>query len=129
MFQFAHRPLYQNQTLDQVADRSAVVQPLINAEQTFDIGVSVWVKRTDSQSEQFWTENGGRHLWSTISKATGAEYHWNGTNQRWYHFANNYESSTAFQRPVFSDIVARGVRLEDKDAFFDVNFSFPTEIL
>ncbi|KAJ7619364.1 hypothetical protein FB45DRAFT_1007031 [Roridomyces roridus] len=38
----SHAHIYQNQTLDEVANRSNVVRPLIDEKQTFDIAVSVW---------------------------------------------------------------------------------------
>ncbi|KAJ7580148.1 hypothetical protein C8J56DRAFT_962341 [Mycena floridula] len=49
---FAHTSLYQNQTLDQVQDRSLVVQPLIGSDTTFDIAVSVWQRRSNAE---YWT--------------------------------------------------------------------------
>ncbi|KAF5364904.1 hypothetical protein D9758_008143 [Tetrapyrgos nigripes] len=51
-----HEYLYQNQTLSEVANRSLVVQPLINKEQTFDVAVSVWVRRTIDEEFQ-WRES------------------------------------------------------------------------
>ncbi|KAJ6573044.1 hypothetical protein DFH09DRAFT_1152238 [Mycena vulgaris] len=39
---FAHRGMYQNQTIDQVRNWSMVVQPLVGDDQTFDIAATVW---------------------------------------------------------------------------------------
>ncbi|KAJ7580159.1 hypothetical protein C8J56DRAFT_276505 [Mycena floridula] len=44
--------LYQNQTLDQVQNRSLVIQPLIGSDQTFDIAVSVWQRRIGEELDQ-----------------------------------------------------------------------------
>ncbi|KAF7344379.1 hypothetical protein MSAN_01919000 [Mycena sanguinolenta] len=42
MTQFSHSRVFQNQTLNEVKDRAAVVRPLVDGKQTFDIAVSVW---------------------------------------------------------------------------------------
>ncbi|KAJ6573041.1 hypothetical protein DFH09DRAFT_1152229 [Mycena vulgaris] len=39
---FAHRGMYQNQTIDQVRNWSMVLQPLVGDDQTFDIAATVW---------------------------------------------------------------------------------------
>ncbi|KAJ6554098.1 hypothetical protein B0H10DRAFT_1809779 [Mycena sp. CBHHK59/15] len=40
--QFSHSRVFQNQTLEDVKNRAAVVRPLIDASQLFDIAVSIW---------------------------------------------------------------------------------------
>ncbi|KAJ7619341.1 hypothetical protein FB45DRAFT_1095422 [Roridomyces roridus] len=45
-----HSRIYQNQTLDEVANRSNVVRPLIDDKQTFDIAVSVWYSENNGSS-------------------------------------------------------------------------------
>lgn len=39
---FSHSRIYQNQTLEEVKNRAAVVRPLIDEKQLFDIAVSIW---------------------------------------------------------------------------------------
>ncbi|KAF7290584.1 hypothetical protein MIND_01298500 [Mycena indigotica] len=39
---FSHSQVYQNQTLSEVKTRGAVLQPLIDRDQVFDIAVSIW---------------------------------------------------------------------------------------
>ncbi|KAF7344378.1 hypothetical protein MSAN_01918800 [Mycena sanguinolenta] len=47
MTQFSHSRVFQNQTLDEVEDRAAVVRPLVDGKQSFDIAVSVWAPSAD----------------------------------------------------------------------------------
>ncbi|KAJ7119607.1 hypothetical protein C8R44DRAFT_982298 [Mycena epipterygia] len=45
--QFSHSRVFQNQTLEEVKNRAAVVRPLIDGSQTFDIAVSIWTLPTE----------------------------------------------------------------------------------
>jgi hypothetical protein len=40
--QFSHSRVFQNQTLEEVKNRTTVVRPLVDEKQSFDIAVSVW---------------------------------------------------------------------------------------
>jgi hypothetical protein len=40
--QFSHSHVFQNQTLEEVKNRTTVVRPLVDEKQSFDIAVSVW---------------------------------------------------------------------------------------
>ncbi|KAF8205408.1 hypothetical protein K438DRAFT_1932226 [Mycena galopus ATCC 62051] len=42
MTQFSHSRIFQNQTLDEVENRTAVVRPLVDEKQLFDIAVTIW---------------------------------------------------------------------------------------
>ncbi|KAJ7249694.1 hypothetical protein C8J57DRAFT_1521716 [Mycena rebaudengoi] len=44
-----HQALYQNETWDQVTNRSAVVRPLISGDEKFDIIATVWLRGNSSQ--------------------------------------------------------------------------------
>ncbi|KAJ7599884.1 hypothetical protein C8J56DRAFT_1037490 [Mycena floridula] len=48
---FPFRPLYQNQTMNEVKNRSMVVQPLVGDDQTFDIAVTVWTLKEEPEAE------------------------------------------------------------------------------
>ncbi|KAE9398375.1 hypothetical protein BT96DRAFT_37043 [Gymnopus androsaceus JB14] len=48
-----NRTLYQNQTLDEVTDRSKVVQPLLGENQLFDIGVTIWARATVEEETEW----------------------------------------------------------------------------
>ncbi|KAF5364910.1 hypothetical protein D9758_008145 [Tetrapyrgos nigripes] len=93
---YPHESLYQNQTLSEVSNRSLVIQPLINKEQTFDVAVSVWVRRTIDE-----------------------ELEWKESQRDLFDFE--------FYRPLFSDVVFRGLRLSDKGKYASINFTLPTE--
>ena len=45
-----HKSLYHNTTSK---DSSSVVQPLIDARQTFDIAVTVWIRGTEKEEEEY----------------------------------------------------------------------------
>ncbi|KAF5381244.1 hypothetical protein D9757_007865 [Collybiopsis confluens] len=49
-----YQALRQNQTLEMIKDRSTVVQPLMAAGQSFDVGVIIWARATDEE-EVDWT--------------------------------------------------------------------------
>jgi hypothetical protein len=40
--QFSHSRVFQNQTLEEVGNRTSVVRPLVDEKQSFDIAVSIW---------------------------------------------------------------------------------------
>jgi hypothetical protein len=47
-----HRALYQNESLQEVSNRTSVVQLLINRDQTFDIVATVWLRSTRSRGHE-----------------------------------------------------------------------------
>ncbi|KAJ7749066.1 hypothetical protein DFH07DRAFT_746916 [Mycena maculata] len=51
--QFSHTRVYQNQTLEEVKNHAAVVRPLIDESQSFDIAVSIWtLSAEDGQTRE-----------------------------------------------------------------------------
>ncbi|KAF5364954.1 hypothetical protein D9758_008110 [Tetrapyrgos nigripes] len=96
--------LYQNQTLSEVSNRSLVVQPLISKDQTFDIAVSVWIRATAAE-EMEWRAGQGELYTPLVFE----------------------DDRKLLFRPLYSDIVFRGLRLSDKNKYASVNFTFPTE--
>ncbi|KAJ7119609.1 hypothetical protein C8R44DRAFT_788507 [Mycena epipterygia] len=50
--QFSHSRVFQNQTLEEVKNRAAVVRPLIDGSQTFDIAVSIWTLPTEENGAE-----------------------------------------------------------------------------
>ncbi|KAJ7593637.1 hypothetical protein C8J56DRAFT_819786 [Mycena floridula] len=93
---FPHIALYQNQTLDMVQNRSSVVQPLIDYDQTFDIAVSIWQKRHGENIEQ------KIYL-----------------NEDWWY---TYDRLDETEQVIYSDIVFRGLRLKDKGVQAEIKF-------
>lgn len=49
---FSHSQVYQNQTLAEVKNRTAVVRPLIDENQLFDIAVSIWTLSVDQREDE-----------------------------------------------------------------------------
>ncbi|KAJ7505989.1 hypothetical protein B0H11DRAFT_326911 [Mycena galericulata] len=106
LYDFPPRDLFVKETdIRQVANRSDVVQPLIGLDDTFDIAVTVWQRATDDeQLEQF------RKV-----KSGSAQPHW---DDMW----------SIIEKPRFSDIVFRGLRLSDTDIHTNITFQIPTRI-
>lgn len=104
-FTTPHQALFQNASLEEVANHALVVQPLVGREQTFDIAVTVWL-------------------------GTGKPKPYSGT-RRWKSPA--VEADEALNatplHALYSDIVFRGLRLTDKNVFSTVNFTVPTAML
>ncbi|KAJ7119545.1 hypothetical protein C8R44DRAFT_921775 [Mycena epipterygia] len=50
--QFSHSRVFQNQTLEEVKNRAAVVRPLIDGSQSFDIAVSIWTLPTEENDTE-----------------------------------------------------------------------------
>ncbi|KAJ6558139.1 hypothetical protein B0H19DRAFT_1150066 [Mycena capillaripes] len=48
---FSHSRVFQNQTLAQVKDRAAVVRPLIDENQSFDIALSIWTLPVEDRDD------------------------------------------------------------------------------
>jgi hypothetical protein len=88
-------PIFQNQTLEEVKDRSTVVRPLIDENQRFDIAVSIWSLSGEEPGERM-------------------ELPW---------------LREAAQKPLYSAIVFRGLRLSDKHKQAVVTYQLPLTAL
>ncbi|KAK0462883.1 uncharacterized protein EV420DRAFT_1142985 [Desarmillaria tabescens] len=128
-----HRALYRNGSLEE----QAVVRPLIDDNQQFDIAVSVWL-RASKEEEDEW-----RRLSSTIDDE---DYSDNMTFRFPLDMGNkvkgivyrvvdkydpNYEiylkgDKKLLYTPLYSDIAFRGVSFKDKNVLADVKFQIPT---
>ncbi|PBK87240.1 hypothetical protein ARMGADRAFT_1016752 [Armillaria gallica] len=134
-----HRALYRNGSLEE----QAVVQPLIDSEQRFDIAISVWL-RAPKEEEEKW-----RRLSPTVDDAE--EYPEDGTFRFPIDIDNKVKGlGTKFEvhqvveksdpnydiylkgdkkllyTPLYSDIAFHGVNLKEKNVFADVHFQIPT---
>ncbi|KAF9029395.1 hypothetical protein BDP27DRAFT_1349663 [Rhodocollybia butyracea] len=120
---------YQNQTIDQVTDRSLVVQPLIGENQAFDIGVTIWA-RASPEEERAWLRDAGKNVSETQTRRTSSlidgpvDIGGFGSKQRW--IQNDYEYTSMFKvrgfntttpdalfKIIYSDIAFSHVRLSD----------------
>ncbi|KAH0580386.1 hypothetical protein H2248_001887 [Termitomyces sp. 'cryptogamus'] len=77
---------------------SEIARPLIGSEQTFDLAVTVWLRAEEYEDDIDDEEMSEHPRFSPISPAI----------------------------PLYSDIIFRGLRLRDKNAFATVNFTVPT---
>ena len=121
---FSHRYLYQNQTLDAVTNRSLVVQPLIDNDQTFDLVVTIWRWLSPKEMSDQRASNRKAAASATPANTTS--------------LANTTSAAVApmlepvlmeHEKAVFSNTVFKGLRLRDAHVFQDVNFSIPTKLL
>jgi hypothetical protein len=97
-----HRALYQNLSLHEVSNRTSVVQPLINHEQTFDIAATVWVRSAGSREHEIIPRGEGEGKSASVD---------------------------LMETPLYSDIIFRGLHLRRKAALATINFTLPTDIL
>ena len=119
-----HQFMYQNQTLGEVSNRSRVVRPLIDDEQTFDLAVTVRIKRSDAERQSYELQHSP--LVDTIRAKTKADVI---SDSRWAGFLQEQEKWVMTEKPVFSDVVFHGLKISDKNIFADVNFTIPTAVL
>lgn len=100
-FFIPHQHWYHDKPLEEVTQRSSVVQPLLTRLQSFDVAVTVWLRKE------------GRHH-AKASKILEKE---------------DQDEAQLVEIPLYSDIVFRGLHLTDKNLYTSVNFTVPTAIL
>ncbi|KAF9069793.1 hypothetical protein BDP27DRAFT_1447502 [Rhodocollybia butyracea] len=135
-----NRKLYQNQTLDQVTDRSLVVQPLIGEDQYFDIGVTIWA-RASVEEEREWLKNMGKNVSEIGGRRDSAlmdgpvQLNSFGAKSIWSEllYTNSSElqpftttTVDALFKIIHSDVAFRQVRLSDASST-TINFSISAE--
>ena len=128
---FSHRYLYQNQTLDAVTNRSLVVQPLIDDDQTFDLVVTIWHQPPPEEMHAKFAASLAKSNRKTAEAASVSLANTTTTAVIREVTISDEESFSidSFAIPVFSDTVFKRLRLRDQHVFAEVNFSIPTEIL
>ncbi|KAJ6477973.1 hypothetical protein DFH09DRAFT_1215840 [Mycena vulgaris] len=114
---FPPRELFVGETdIAHVTNRSDVVQPLVGANDTFDIAVTVWQLATmDERSTRDRLLDKKVDLVSALLGGDAAYASW-------------YEAVSVYEKTIFSDIVFRGVRLSDTNLHANVTFQIPTDI-
>jgi len=130
--------MYQNQSLSKVSNRSSVVQPLIAKEQTFDIAITVWIRATRTEEEE-WRVNQGEHI-DCHSDSEERLQHLQrlknvGLIDQKIAISSNFDQNELhghkhdLYHPLYSDIVFHGLRLSEKGTTTSINFTVPTEKL
>lgn len=124
---FPHKSLYHTGPSYNPED---VIRPLISDEQRFDIAVSVWVRAPEDEEAEFkrlrpespiqeeaptstQIDMGGRlgKVWMAVSLDEGNKM---------------LSDEDILEKPLFSDVVFRSLRLSDKHASARVDFRLPT---
>ncbi|KAJ7028319.1 hypothetical protein C8F04DRAFT_1119685 [Mycena alexandri] len=126
-YQFPNRKFFVNETdIGLVSNRSDVVQPLIGANDTFDIAVTVWQVATRHEQQEEYRRRRemarARNISEEVPDMTSAADKLRVSYDRWYNMV------TALEKTIFSDIVFRGLRLSDPDTYANVSFQIPTQI-
>ncbi|KAK0213742.1 hypothetical protein IW262DRAFT_328265 [Armillaria fumosa] len=132
-----HKALYYNGSLEE----QAVVRPLIDGEQQFDIAISVWL-RAPKEEEEEWrklspmvddTEEYPEDPTFRIPLDIGDKF--KGTKFQFHQVIDksdpNYDTylkgdKKLLYTPLYSDVAFHGVNLKDKSVFADVHFQIPT---
>ncbi|KAK7062696.1 hypothetical protein VNI00_000184 [Paramarasmius palmivorus] len=126
---FAHTSVYQNQTWEEVlasGNRDAVVRPLINENQTFDVAITVWMRRTGEEIEQRERQREMNPLTDVLKDLSPSISVSESLENRYY--LMGYEEDDIYEKPIFSDVVFHGLTLKDKDIKTKVELQIPTEI-
>ncbi|KAJ7150681.1 hypothetical protein C8R46DRAFT_496858 [Mycena filopes] len=119
---FPHSSFFVAETdITLVANRSAVVQPLIGANDTFDIAVTVWQLATAREEEE-------ERRRQALVQPEYLGYKASEEDAFRVVQAAMYNHVAALEKSVFSDIVFRGLRLSDAAVYANVSFQIPTEI-
>lgn len=131
---FPHKALYQNSTLLE-SQPSSVVRPLIDAQQTFDVAVSVWVRATEGEEEEHKRkekdpvmEGQQEKKGKGDSNAAAALIDTGNGDLRWTSISDEelMRDDNRLETPLFSDIAFRGLRLSDKGISTAITFRLPT---
>uniref|UniRef100_A0A0W0FRZ8 Uncharacterized protein n=1 Tax=Moniliophthora roreri TaxID=221103 RepID=A0A0W0FRZ8_MONRR len=127
--QFAHTSVYQNQTWEEVVaseSRDAVVRPLIHDTQTFDVVITVWLRRTHEEVEERRIQKDKSPLTDVLNGHPADMPALDFQENRYYLMA--YEDDDIYEKPIFSDVVFRGLTLKDKDVGAKVPLQIPTQV-
>ncbi|KAK0497989.1 hypothetical protein EDD18DRAFT_127704 [Armillaria luteobubalina] len=129
-----HGPLYHNGSLEE----QAVVQPLIDGEQQFNIAVSVWLRAPKEEEEEWrklsstvdddtegYPEDATLRIPISIGDNSKIEVH-----QVVDKSDPNYDiylkgDKKLLYTPLYSDVAFHEVNLKDKSVFADVHFQIP----
>ncbi|KAF5367618.1 hypothetical protein D9757_010659 [Collybiopsis confluens] len=120
-----YQAISQNQTLDMVEDRSTVVQPLLNEDHMFDIGVIIWAESTSAEEED------DQQLRTEMNNGVWVSAFTTPFRRRWF---SSFSTTRFFSKgwvmihdddvfvPLYSDVPFRRLLLSDV-ASATVNFT------
>jgi hypothetical protein len=111
-FRFPHEDAYFKGSVE-TANPSAFLRPLIDHEQLFDIGVTVWL-RAPQNVEKLSQENSDSVEETSDDKALSTK---------------EPEEEEPSEVPLYADIPLRGLRITEKGVHTNISFRVPTAIL
>ncbi|KAK7026808.1 hypothetical protein VNI00_015466 [Paramarasmius palmivorus] len=109
---FAHTSVYQNETWEEVVAngrQNIVVRPLVDEGQTFDIVITVWVRRTEEEQDSRLPAGAGDTQHQSDSEAV---------KNQW----NSHEQA------IYSGVAFRKVQLKDKNVAAEIPLQIPTRV-
>ncbi|KAK7046049.1 hypothetical protein VNI00_007044 [Paramarasmius palmivorus] len=109
---FAHTSVYQNGTWEEVVahgKQNIVVRPLVDEEQTFDIAITVWVRRTEEEQDSRLPA-----VTEDIQRQSDSEAEENERDLR--------------EQAIYSGIAFRKVQLKDKNVATEIPLQIPTRV-
>ncbi|KAJ7709472.1 hypothetical protein B0H17DRAFT_1028090 [Mycena rosella] len=111
-------------------DAGNVIRPLISDEQTFDIAVSVWLRAPEDEEAEYKRLRGPVSTEEAAAVASlidlGGKLGKMWMDTRLDEGNTLYSDEDVLEKPLFSDIVFRGLRLSDRHASAKVDFRLPT---
>ncbi|KAJ7685531.1 hypothetical protein DFH06DRAFT_1313824 [Mycena polygramma] len=124
---FPHKSLYHTEQSHRMGD---VIRPLITEEDRFDIAVSVWLRAPEEEEAASRRLNAATKA-EEDAPASSQQLELDGLGKIWVALKaaegnNRFRDEYVLEKPLFSEVVFRGVRLSDKHSSANVNFRLPT---
>ncbi|KAJ7199300.1 hypothetical protein C8J57DRAFT_1633991 [Mycena rebaudengoi] len=144
-----HLALYQNETWDQVTNRSAVVRPLISGSDRFDIIATVWLRGNASQQAAYHRDRYPDTATELVEDSKDAQFHRKISTPSVYsedtHFHKEIRTSNVgdsswwadkgvrptkaqddiFEVALYSGVIIQNATLSDKGLTAEVPLEFP----
>ncbi|KAJ7191505.1 hypothetical protein GGX14DRAFT_481434 [Mycena pura] len=128
-----HLALYQNQTWDQVTNRSAVVRPLVSGDDRFDIIATVWLRGNASQQAAYQADRYPNAASELVEDSKDTHIH------RKIHISNIGQLSVwsdegvrptraqddIFETALYSGVIFQDAILSDKGLTAEIPLEFP----
>jgi hypothetical protein len=129
-----HFALYQNETWEQVSNRSGVVRPLVGHNDSFNILATVWL-RGDANEQEAYRESRKLTSVNIQGEDEQGDLHVFVTNVGKSSITQNIgerptrEEDDVFEHVLFSEFIFKDANLKDKDLRADIPLSIPTSVL
>jgi hypothetical protein len=132
-----HLALYQNETWDQVTNRSAVVRPLVSGDNRFDIIATVWLRGNASQQAAYQEERYPDAANELVEDTKDTHFHKQlrisniGTLSVWSDegVRPTKAQDDIFEVALYSGVIFQNATLSDKGLTAEVPLEFPLGVL